>query len=106
MTPTPLTNEKLRAEIGDIVLAKLPNPATGLYDVKTAIDQLMTLIHEALAAREAAARIDELGGVQLEYGNYIAATWVDGKQMTVEERYKDLQALAALQQSSKDGEKA
>lgn len=38
------------------------------------------------------AKIDELGAVQLEYGRYVAQTYVDGQAMTVEERFDDLKA--------------
>ena|SRR3990167_4697171 len=38
------------------------------------------------------ARIDELGSVQLEYGHYLAQTFVNGQAMTIMERIADLEA--------------
>lgn len=39
------------------------------------------------------ARLSELGDVQLEYGHYVAQTFVNGKWMSVQERYDQLKSL-------------
>jgi hypothetical protein len=39
------------------------------------------------------ARLDEIGAVKTEYGHYIAETYINGKAMTVQERYEQLQEM-------------
>lgn len=41
------------------------------------------------------ARIDEIGGVQLEHGNYTSTTYVNGEALTVKDRYNQLKTELA-----------
>ncbi len=46
---------------------------------------------QAIESLTTEARIDELSHIQLDYGNRIAQTFVDGQAMTVEKRIAELQ---------------
>lgn len=42
-----------RKAIGKVLVQGMPNPATGLYDIKSTIDRLETFIHQRDEARDA-----------------------------------------------------
>ena len=49
-TPTGLTPE--RKALGEILTQGMPNPATGLYDVKSTLDKLEAWLHQRDEARD------------------------------------------------------
>lgn len=83
-----MSHDELRTAIGEIITKRLPNPATGLYDGKSAIDDLIILVAEA----EKRARIEELSCIQLQYGHYLARTFIGNKTLTIEDRIAHLSA--------------
>lgn len=62
-------------------------------------EEALSKLQQLIQSRETAARMDELGGIQLDYGHRVAQTFVNGEAMTVQERYEELEAL--LNQSQK-----
>lgn len=48
------------------------------------------LVARLVKKHELQARLDELGGVQLEYGNRLAQTFINGEALLVGERYEQL----------------
>lgn len=56
------------------------------------VDRYWPLIEDFVQRQVIEARKDEIGGVQLEYGPYVATTYVTGEAITVEERHATLTA--------------
>lgn len=55
------------------------------------IDALIALFKTQAAQVDIAARIDELGGVQLVHGRRLTQTFVNGKSMIIQARISDLE---------------
>lgn len=105
MTPTPLTNEQLRAEITKII-GSAADYVQG--------DQLMALFNASLTAREVesqssqTAKVNRLEVIDDTGGAYVKGS-IYGTPVKVELSYQDDNRtlkvfVSALQQSGKDGD--
>lgn len=80
------TSDTLRQQLEQIYLKYLPNPKTGLYDVKSSIDEIMALVSKAVEE----ARLDELESLPWKrsdkYGintPYVTKTWLTTRKMVL-----------------------
>jgi hypothetical protein len=69
----------------------------GEHEGSVAVSEHMSTERAALLALLAEARIGELSNVQLEHGNYMTQTFVNGQSMTIEERIADLRQLGSIE---------
>jgi len=81
MTPKPQANKTLSK-----ILQTLYHSYGGAYRSRMPVDEATKAI-EALITE---ARIDELGGVQLEYGHYNATTYITGESQSILDRLAQL----------------
>ena len=61
-------------------------------DLLEFIEKTEIIAKQAIEDMLVEARLDELSNVQLQYGHYVAQTFINGQAMTLEERIADLKS--------------